>query len=93
MPVPMRYGFLLTRWTAAILRGIRQNSARASALGHERRAGATSNAVSRGGASHASRAALEAERRRREAGLDDTLAQTFPASDPPSSIPNPLLSE
>ena len=25
----------------------------------------------------------------REAGLDDTIEQTFPASDPPSSIPNP----
>jgi hypothetical protein len=31
----------------------------------------------------------EEERRIREAGLDETLADTFPASDPPSSIPNP----
>ena len=30
------------------------------------------------------------EARVREAGLDETLAATFPASDPPSSIPNPL---
>ena len=37
-----------------------------------------------------SREAIERERREREAGLDDTLAQTFPASDPLSSIPNPL---
>jgi hypothetical protein len=29
------------------------------------------------------------EARAREAGLDDTIAQTFPASDPASSIPNP----
>jgi hypothetical protein len=29
------------------------------------------------------------ERRIREAALDETLAGTFPASDPPSSIPNP----
>src|SRR5690349_16288311 len=29
------------------------------------------------------------ERRIREAALDETLADTFPASDPPSSIPNP----
>jgi hypothetical protein len=31
------------------------------------------------------------ERRLREAGLDDTIAATFPASDPPSSLPNPDL--
>jgi hypothetical protein len=31
----------------------------------------------------------EEERRIREAALDETLAETFPASDPPSSIPNP----
>ena len=31
----------------------------------------------------------EEERRIREAALDETLADTFPASDPPSSIPNP----
>ena len=29
------------------------------------------------------------ERRRREEGLDKTVADSFPASDPPSSIPNP----
>ena len=29
------------------------------------------------------------ERAAREAGLDETIEQTFPASDPPSSIPNP----
>jgi hypothetical protein len=29
------------------------------------------------------------ERVRRERGLDKTLADSFPASDPPSSIPNP----
>jgi hypothetical protein len=32
---------------------------------------------------------LEEERRIREAALDVTIAQTFPASDPPSSLPNP----
>jgi hypothetical protein len=31
----------------------------------------------------------EEERRIREAALDETLAGTFPASDPPSTIPNP----
>jgi len=31
----------------------------------------------------------EAERRRREAALDETLRATFPASDPPSTLPNP----
>jgi hypothetical protein len=31
----------------------------------------------------------EEERRIREAALDETIAGTFPASDPPSSIPNP----
>jgi hypothetical protein len=31
----------------------------------------------------------EEERRIREAALDETLESTFPASDPPSSIPNP----
>jgi hypothetical protein len=29
------------------------------------------------------------ERAIREAALDETIAETFPASDPPSSIPNP----
>lgn len=29
------------------------------------------------------------ERVRREEGLDKTVADSFPASDPPSSIPNP----
>lgn len=31
----------------------------------------------------------EEERRNREAALDETIAATFPASDPASSIPNP----
>jgi hypothetical protein len=31
----------------------------------------------------------EEERSIREAALDETIAGTFPASDPPSSIPNP----
>ena len=31
----------------------------------------------------------EEERKIREAALDETLAGTFPASDPPSTIPNP----
>ena len=31
----------------------------------------------------------EDERRSREAGLDKTLADSFPASDPPSTLPNP----
>ena len=31
----------------------------------------------------------EEERRIRETALDVTIAQTFPASDPPSSLPNP----
>ena len=31
----------------------------------------------------------EEERRIREAALDETLAETFPASDPPSTLPNP----
>lgn len=29
------------------------------------------------------------ERRIREAALDETVAGSFPASDPPSSVPNP----
>ena len=29
------------------------------------------------------------ERRIREAALDETIAESFPASDPPSSLPNP----
>jgi hypothetical protein len=29
------------------------------------------------------------EKRIRDAGLDETLKQTFPASDAPSTIPNP----
>ena len=32
---------------------------------------------------------VEEEARNREAGLDRTIADSFPASDPPSSIPNP----
>lgn len=31
----------------------------------------------------------EEERRIREAALDETLAETFPASDAPSTLPNP----
>ena len=31
----------------------------------------------------------EEERRTREAALDETIAGSFPASDPPSSNPNP----
>ena len=31
----------------------------------------------------------EEERQIREAALDETIAETFPASDPPSTIPNP----
>ena len=31
----------------------------------------------------------EEERRIREAALDDTIAASFPASDPPSTNPNP----
>jgi hypothetical protein len=34
---------------------------------------------------------FDEDRRLREAGLDDTIAATFPASDPPSSLPNPDL--
>jgi hypothetical protein len=33
--------------------------------------------------------AAERERLRREAGLDETIEQSFPASDPPSTDPNP----
>jgi len=29
------------------------------------------------------------EKKIREAALDETIAETFPASDPPSTIPNP----
>lgn len=32
---------------------------------------------------------VEEERRIREAALDETLAGTFPASDAPSTLPNP----
>jgi hypothetical protein len=31
----------------------------------------------------------EEERRIREAALDETVASSFPASDPPSTLPNP----
>jgi hypothetical protein len=31
----------------------------------------------------------EEERRIREAALDETIAESFPSSDPPSSLPNP----
>ena len=33
----------------------------------------------------------EEEAEIREAALDETIAETFPASDPPSTIPNPDL--
>ena len=39
------------------------------------------------------RIALEEENRIREAALDETIAASFPASDPPSSIPNPYEQE
>jgi hypothetical protein len=35
----------------------------------------------------------EQERRVREAALDKTIADSFPASDPPSTIPNPFNTE
>jgi hypothetical protein len=35
----------------------------------------------------------EIERRIREAALDGTIEESFPASDPPSTIPNPDLDE
>jgi hypothetical protein len=35
----------------------------------------------------------EEEKRQREAALDKTLADSFPASDPPSSDPNPCPAE
>jgi hypothetical protein len=31
----------------------------------------------------------ECERLIREAALDETIAESFPASDPPSTVPNP----
>ena len=31
----------------------------------------------------------ESERERREEALDQTIADSFPASDPPSTVPNP----
>ena len=31
----------------------------------------------------------EAEQRIREGALDETIAESFPASDPPSTLPNP----
>ena len=36
-----------------------------------------------------SHARSEQERLRREAALDETIEQSFPASDPPSTDPNP----
>ena len=33
--------------------------------------------------------ASDEERKTREAGLDHTIEDTFPASDPPSTTPNP----
>ncbi len=35
----------------------------------------------------------EEERRIRDAALDETLEGTFPASDPPSTLPNPYDDE
>jgi hypothetical protein len=35
------------------------------------------------------RRTTEEEREAREAALDRTLAESFPASDPPSTLPNP----
>jgi len=35
----------------------------------------------------------EEERKIREAALDETIAESFPASDPPSTIPNPDADE
>jgi hypothetical protein len=32
---------------------------------------------------------VECERNIREAALDETIAESFPASDPPSTVPNP----
>lgn len=39
--------------------------------------------------SHEHRHSSEEERRIREAALDETIEETFPASDPLSTIPNP----
>jgi len=39
--------------------------------------------------SHEHQNSLEEERRIREAALDETIEETFPASDPLSTIPNP----
>jgi hypothetical protein len=33
------------------------------------------------------------DRQKRERGLDKTLADSFPSSDPPSTIPDPLTNE
>jgi hypothetical protein len=40
---------------------------------------------------HFAASQVAAETSSRELGLDRTLAETFPCSDPLSSIPNPLL--
>lgn len=39
--------------------------------------------------SHEHQKSREEERRSREAALDETIEETFPASDPLSTIPNP----
>jgi hypothetical protein len=39
--------------------------------------------------SHEHQQSSEKERRIREAALDETIEETFPASDPLSTIPNP----
>ena len=35
----------------------------------------------------------EQERQKREKGMDKTLADSFPSSDPPSTIPDPMMDE
>ena len=35
----------------------------------------------------------DSEQRKRENGFEKTLADTFPASDPPSTIPDPCLDD
>ena len=39
--------------------------------------------------SNSHRHTAECERDIREAALDETIAESFPASDPPSTVPNP----
>ena len=35
----------------------------------------------------------EPEHQKRERGMDKTLADSFPSSDPPSTIPDPMMDE